>query len=285
MIRMTILVLLCVMLQVGEVRAEAATLGILVEIHSPKLHRKVYPGFEEGELARAIAADLKVRFVGDRTKAIEPRPPLDQWNLVVVPDRERAPRNRLVFAINEKNEAFHLRLSFVSENGEIGPALTTEWRKPGDSTPYPPRATASQDLADLFVAEFIDEQFPAVIEHLSLMPLAKGQWQPSDGIQIALPLPAARHTQLRGSYFRIFGHWEEHEHASELGDVEIFADGAQNHVRSRWFNYEALAATWNENSGSVAYGRVKNCTRRLHFQTVYLAKYRIPSSARALSRQ
>jgi hypothetical protein len=264
--------------------AEATTLGILVEIRSTKLQHKVYPGLGEGELGRAIAGEIKTRLIGNKAKEIAPRPPLNQWNIVVVPNHASAPPNRLVFTIEENNEAMRLRLSFVSENGSIEPSLMAEWRRPGDSTPYPAQAVAAAMLADLFIAAFIDGQFPTVIERLSFIPLAHSRWQPSDGMQIALPLPAARHAQLRGSFFRIFGHWERHEHRTEIGDVEVFADGAQNYLKSRWFDYEALAVTWNESNGNVAYDKFSRCTRRLHFQTVFLAKYRIPSSARALSR-
>lgn len=268
----------------STLRAEATTLGILVEIRSTKLQYKVYPRVPEGDLERAIAGEIKTRLVGNKAKEIAPRPPLNEWNIVAVPNHASAPRNRLVFTIEENNEAMRLRLSFVSENGSIDPPLMAEWRRPGDSTPYPAQSVASEVFADLFIAAFIDGQFQTVIERLSFIPLAHSRWQPSDGMQIALPLPAARHAQLRGSFFRIFGHWDRHEHKAEIGDVEVFADGAQNYLKSRWFAYEALAVTWNESNGNVAYGKFSGCTSHLHFQTVYLAKYRIPSSARALSR-
>jgi hypothetical protein len=263
--------------------ANTERLGIVVEIHSPKLSRKVYPGLAETMIAPAIAAQLIVRFAGDKRNNIEPTPPFDQWNLVAVTDRRSGPANCLIFSIDEKSEAMRLRLSFVSANGRIDPPLTAEWRRPGDTSPYPSRSTAGADFADLFITEIIDKQFQAVIEHLSSIPLATGRWQPSTTVLIALPLPAERHTQLRGSSFRIFGQWEQHERGTEIGDVEVFADGTQERVKSKWFEYDALGATWNDNSSAVSYERFRNCKCGLYFQTVYLEHYRIPSSARVTS--
>ncbi len=282
--KLTILILLAG-LYASRSEAQAEKLGIVVEIHSPKLQTIIYPGTIATDVAVATAEQLKVQFTGDERQKIDPRPPLDQWELVPMahPLKGRkvpTPPNRLVFSIDEINQAMWLKLRFFSANGAVG-QVSAQWRQPGDSSGYPAAASAGKAFAALFTSKLIDEQSSAVNEKLRHIPLASGKWTTS-GIQIPLPLPAERHEQLRSSYFRLYGEWQnDPKPCDESGDMQVFADGMSKAAKSRYWSYDALAAKWNDHESKAPYQKYARCMNHLQFLAVYLAQYRIPNTPKS----